>query len=140
MRTSRLLLGLMAALLCAVMLGGCGKKVWPEPQTSQDTFAIENATATLKNGCVTVKADVTGNWRKVAAVYLEVSSADCPGCPFTPERRIEFTRASKDMTLSGGSLTLRACGLGDQPLLWRVTADNVHTSIRGTSTKVQMVP
>ncbi|NJB66807.1 hypothetical protein GGQ74_000447 [Desulfobaculum xiamenense] len=140
MRTPRLVSCILAALACAVLLSGCGRKAWPEPRLSDDVFAFENATATLEKGCITVNADVTGKADKIARVYLELSSADCPGCPFTPDRRIEFTRASADLRITADKLTLSACGLGNEPLMWRITAENIHSAIRGTATAVQMVP
>lgn len=140
MRMPRLLIGILTLAFCAALLGGCGKKAWPEPRQSDDVFAFENATATLENGYLNITADVSGKWKKIAHVYLEISGAECPGCPFAPTERIEYTTASKELTLAGGKLRLVVGGFGDKPLLWRIKADNVHTSIRGAETAVQMVP
>lgn len=124
---------LLAAL--AVLASGCGKKAWPTPQDTEHDFAFTDVSGENRDGCLMIRATVTGAWRDLEAVYLEYGVDECPGCPFTPERGDRFVPGDGQMTLADGALTLRVCGLEPTSAYrFRLTGVNVVGAVADVQT------
>jgi len=94
-----------------------GKKEWPEPQESQDSFSLELLVGDKQDNCLLLEIAITGAVERLyrASIQYEfvgdVEGAGCDGCPFVPRDAVHFTRNQKGFALNGNNLTLSLCGL-----------------------------
>lgn len=126
---------LLCFLLCAILTtSGCGKKVWPEPRTAEESFSWHNATARLEAGCLEVQSTLKGNIQNLDSVIVEYEplgeQGGCLSCPFQARGWQELTIASPQLKRQGSRLEMAVCGL--DPSLeyrWRLVGRNIHPLI-----------
>jgi len=111
---------------------GCGKKAWPKPDDKGEAVLVTQESASWANACLAVNAVLAGKPVNLERLVLELAPADCPGCPFSAARQMEFRPGNPALILdpATGRLLLTACGL--DPALgarWRLTAYNVFGSL-----------
>ncbi len=138
-----ILLGL-AAIITVAGLTGCGKKAWPQPKNSSDTFHWIRASARPENGCIRVTAQLEGNLRNVDYVALELQTAgtaeDCPTCPFNPNERVEFMPAQIGLSSEQGALSTLYCPKRESSAYrWRLVGVNLHSSLEHALSSVRSV-
>lgn len=120
MRTSSVL----SFLLITLLASGCalGKKEWPNPQQSEDAFALEVLAAERTEDCLLLKLAVTGAVERLyrASIEYEVvgdgEGEGCQGCPFVPRAAKHIVRTSSEFDLKGNTLTINLCGLDPQKI------------------------
>ena len=136
---------LCVLLMLMLLLGtaACGKKVWPEPDESGEKFEITIAESEMRNGCLDIKARISGNYRNLGRVILEleVSPEPCPTCPFLVTETAVFPPGSPGMTRDRDLLAITHCGLDqDKHYRFRIKASNVYSAIRDVRSRVVTVP
>jgi hypothetical protein len=123
------------ALFCAcLLLLSCGKKEWPEPVQSEDSFTFKTVRAERKAGCLVVEVRVLGAVDNLAALTLQLMEVGegkgCPGCPFTPTRAEEYIPGTPNLTRIGSAFRITACDLDpDGIYVWRVVGRNQFTNL-----------
>lgn len=129
-------LAVLIALLCACLLLSCGKKEWPEPVRSEDSFTFKTVRAERKAGCLVVEVRVLGAVDNLAALTLQLMEVGegegkgCPGCPFQPTRAEEFTPGHPNLTRIGSAFRITACDLNPEGVyVWRVAGRNQFTNL-----------
>ncbi|MGE4298565.1 MAG: hypothetical protein AB7E47_11095 [Desulfovibrionaceae bacterium] len=129
-----------AAILAAivfvvlVVLMGCGKKEWPRPAETEEGFRFTSVTGLLQDSCLTVKAEIAGNWRNMDSVSLELAdAADCPECPFKAAQTITLSRTeTPELFAAGPRISLAYCELPPgEPVRWRLSATNAEPHAEG---------
>lgn len=124
-----------AVLVCSLpFLASCGKKAWPEPPDTSASFNWVRAKAVAEGGCLKVDAELSGNTRNVDFVVLELQTAgnagDCPGCPFNPDERAEFSDNKLGISSTQKDFTLRYCPTRPSSAYrWRLVGVNVHDTL-----------
>lgn len=119
---------LLLALACAA---GCGKKVWPEPQASEDAFHWGPVEVSRDKGCLLLETRVTGAVDNLASVTVEIEilDRDCPGCPFDMDTGRTVYPGDPGFRLAGRTAQLYVCGLDpDQGYRFRLKG---HNTLRG---------
>ena len=108
----------LCLVLVALLTLGCalGKKEWPEPQESEDRFALEIAAADRQEACILLDVMVTGAVERLYRASIEYETVGdelggCPGCPFVPRHAKHITRDSAEFKLDGRRLSISLCGL-----------------------------
>lgn len=109
-------------LLCAAVFTGCalGKKEWPHPVESEDTFSLEVMAAKRTDTCLLLTLAVggaAGRLYRASIQYEPVGDGDgagCDGCPFVPRQAEHYTRDQSAFDLQGSTLKLSLCGLDPQ--------------------------
>ena len=100
-------------LLCLVMIIGCGKKVWPEPDVSEEKFALEIKEAKLVDQCLQLKIYIKGNDANLSRLTLELEQVgpqgDCPACPFQVHQKVFFNVNAPQIMRKGHELYIRYC-------------------------------
>ena len=115
MNSFRLAVALSALLLCTLLFTACGKKEWPRPVLSEDTFALEEVAAHRQDdGCILVSFRVEGNAANLIALVLEVEvppeSGDlCTECPFDPQVFIRYEIDDPRLDFDGVFYRLLEC-------------------------------
>jgi len=114
----------LSFLLIALLASGCalGKKEWPNPQESEDTFTLAILAAERTDECLLLKLAVSGAVERLYRASIEyevVGDGDgegCQGCPFVPREAKHVARNSSEFDLKGHTLTLNLCGLNPQKI------------------------
>lgn len=133
----RTALVLVAVLALCALAAGCGKKAWPTPQDTEHTFSFAGLNSQNRGGCLVIEGRIEGAWKNVEAVYLEYGANECDGCPFVPERSVEYARGDANFFLEQGVLRVTRCGLEpDSAYRWRLTGVNVLGAIKDVSTDI----
>jgi hypothetical protein len=140
-------LAALAALLLLVqaVLSGCalGKKEWPQPQQSEDTFTLEIMAAERTDTCLLLTIAVGGAAHRLyrASIQYEIvgggDGEGCAGCPFVPRDAVHFTRNQGAFDLVGNTLKLSLCTLEpDKEYRFRVAGKNDLPALPLTYTDV----
>jgi hypothetical protein len=129
------LLAALALMLCA----GCGKKDWPEPNLDAERFAWASAQAELRQTCLVVSGELSGNIDNLDAVYVELAKGECPGCPFRPDMRQGYDLPSPMVQTQGNTVTINVCGLdAGQIWRWRLVGKNKYDVLGEATSSVGM--
>ncbi len=124
-------------------LGGCGKKVWPEPDASGEKFSISITHKQMQKDCLVIEAEITGNYRNLGRIILdlEISPEPCPTCPFLVSESIFPGPGSPEVVRRADQLIITRCGLDpDKYYRARIRAANVYSIIRDVSSRVVSIP
>lgn len=126
------------------LLNGCGKRGWPQPANTNDSFQWLRASAKPENGCMRIDAELSGNLRNVDYITLELQTAgtaeDCPTCPFNPNERTEFTPEQLGMTSQIGAMSTSYCPKRQSSAYrWRLIGVNIHSSLENVISSVHSV-
>jgi len=117
----------LAATLALVLCAGCGKKQWPEPNIEAERFAWTGVRAELRQTCLVVSGELTGNIDNLQAVFVELAKGECPGCPFQPDSRQGYRLPSAMVQRQGNTVTVNVCGLDTgQVWRWRLVGKNKY--------------
>lgn len=127
------LLSLSTILVIGALLAaapGCGKKVWPKPDSRGEALALAQETAGWSGGCLAIGAALSGKPENLERVVLELAPADCPSCPFQAREQREFRPGGPGFALENGRLLLSACGLDPSAgVRWRLAAHNLFRNL-----------
>ncbi len=112
----------LSLLLITLLTFGCalGKKEWPNPQASEDAFALELVVAERQEDCLLLEIVVTGAVERLYRASIEyevVGDGDgdgCEGCPFVPRFAKHIARDHSEFNLKANHLKLSLCGLDPQ--------------------------
>ncbi|MBT8763137.1 hypothetical protein KFV02_04245 [Desulfohalobiaceae bacterium Ax17] len=101
-------------LLClATISTGCGKRVWPEPDVSEEKFALEIKEAKLINKCLRLKIYIKGNYANLSRITLELEpigpQGECPACPFQVQQSVVFELDTPQIMRKGADLYIKYC-------------------------------
>ena len=128
-------------LVMLLVLGaGCGKKVWPEPEADDERFAIEIEEARLEGNCLHIQARLSGNYRNLAGVNLEVeeSVVPCPGCPFMATSSEALPLGAEEVRRDGDLLQVSHCSIDpEQYNRVRLTGVNVYRDLGDVHSNVK---
>jgi len=124
----------MFFVICTLLAApaGCGKKAWPKPDDQGEALTVTQESATWHNTCLGVNAVLAGKVVNLERLVLELAPADCPGCPFTAVRQVEFRPGGSGLILDAatGRATLTACSLdAASGVRWRLKAYNVFDAL-----------
>lgn len=130
-------------MLCLVAVG-CGRKDWPQPVNTDDTFHWVRANASPEQGCLRIEAELAGNLRNVDTIALELQTAgsaeDCPTCPFNPNERTEFMPSNLGITSQNGAFSTSYCPeRTSSAYRWRLVGINAHMSLEHALSTVRLV-
>lgn len=129
---------LMLAVLAVLLLAstGCGVKVWPAPQKSDDLFTFASVEGRRVGECLKVVVKVDGSYQNVDNLSLQFQAdgsgpgEGCPTCPFFPAIRKEFVPGSEGIQSDGPTFVFSECGLDpSKSYRWRVVARNVYDTL-----------
>ncbi len=139
--TSRIPAVLAAALILALALlaGACGRKGPPSPQTGEDTFTFGNSTGTQREGCITVRTQISGNRAMLDSVslLLEDMTLACPTCPFRPQGRVDFALDDDRVRIRGDVIQVTWCELsGGREYRFRLSGNNRLSTLPPSLTPV----
>lgn len=117
MRPSLLLF--IVIIMAQFTLLGCalGKKEWPEPQASDDTFSLELIKADRQDACLVLEVAIKGAANRLyrASIQYEVVGGEdgegCIGCPFVPRDVVHYTRDQREFMLASKILKINLCDL-----------------------------
>ncbi|MFP4109973.1 MAG: hypothetical protein ACOCPS_06120 [Desulfonatronovibrio sp.] len=126
-------------ILLVFGIAGCGKKVWPEPDASQEKFSISETSGQIKDNCAVIKSEISGNHRNLGRIILELEISDdhCPACPFLVTDSVFMAPGSRSVTIEEKSLTITHCGLDpDRYYRARLRAGNIYPMIREVTSGV----
>lgn len=135
------LLACAIALLClGPWLAGCGKKTWPEPKADAERFDFKDLSSEIKDGCLAIKSRIKGKKENLAKLTLELTEsggdADCPGCPFIPQTKVEVALDAPNLKFNGLKFTLTHCDI--KPGVnyrWRLIGANAYPGIGNVVTR-----
>ncbi|UZP68299.1 hypothetical protein N1030_04785 [Desulfovibrio mangrovi] len=143
---ARICSGLLVALLAATpLIAGCGKKGWPQPRNTNDTFKWIRASAAPANEeCIRFEAELNGNLRNIEYIALELQTAgsaeDCPTCPFNPNERMEYLPEELGITSQQGAFSRLYCPKRKSSAYrWRFVGVNVHGTLEHAISTVRGV-
>ena len=131
MISKRTILALSILLACFFVLS-CGKKEWPTPKVTEDTFTWERVKTTRKGECLFVECQLGGKFKNLASVALQVQPEDkgCPDCPFTPYHIEKYDFSSKSMRQVGPYVRIVYCGLEqNKSYRIRLAGQNKHKAL-----------
>jgi hypothetical protein len=123
---------MLCFLLCLVIIAsGCGKKVWPEPDVSEEKFALEIKEAKLVDQCLQLKIYIKGNDANLSKLTLELEQVgpqgDCPACPFQVHQRVLFNVNAPQIMRRGHELYIKYCQIKKNTAYRvRIKGKNVH--------------
>ncbi len=128
-------------LVMLLVLGaGCGKKVWPEPEADDERFGIKIEEARLEDKCLHITSRITGNYRNLAGLTLEVeeSGVPCPGCPFMATSSEVLSPGSDRVNLDGDFLQFSYCRMDPEKYnRIRLTGVNVFRDLGDVHSNVK---
>ncbi|MFW5837355.1 MAG: hypothetical protein ACOCVM_05060 [Desulfovibrionaceae bacterium] len=127
---------LLVLLACSP---GCGKKVWPEPQASQDAFHWKPAEVSRDKSCLFVEAQVSGAVKNIASITVEIEllDAECPECPFSMDLGRTVHPGDPGFRRAGSNIQLYLCGLNpDQGYRFRLVGRNVFPGLAPAVSRV----
>ena len=140
---------LFLVILAALLLGlsACGKREWPTPKISEDRYRWRTVTVTRNQGCVIVDCELSGAWRNVDNVRLQLEPVGtepgdgCASCPFTPRISKLYTPGSPDMRRDLNRLVLTACDL-DPRKTYRVQilGTNIYPTLESVVSELVLAP
>ncbi|MFO7716972.1 MAG: lipoprotein [Desulfohalobium sp.] len=133
---------LLLIILAVLMLSGCGRKVWPQPQADQDTFAWEQVNGTSEEGCLRITGQLSGQSANLASVTIELEpnpiSEACQSCPFQPSVSRTVDMGSPQLTQTQDTVTLRVCDLEPgQTYRWRLQGNNIYSALSPAASDVE---
>ena len=133
---------LLLILLAVLILSGCGRKVWPQPQAGQETFAWEQVNGTSEKGCLRITGQLSGQSAHLASVTIELEpnpiSEACLSCPFQPSASRTVDMGSPQVTRTQDTVTLRICELeSGRTYRWRLQGNNIYPSLSPAASTVQ---
>ncbi|MFN2342706.1 MAG: hypothetical protein ABR542_05060, partial [Desulfonatronovibrio sp.] len=121
-------------LLCVLCVAGCGKKVWPEPDDSQEKFTVSIKDYQIINDdCLNVYVEIQGAQKNIAGMTLELEASDdpCPTCPFQANTTTFIEPGSSMLRHEQGQMIIRNCGIDpDKHYRARLKAKNIYSIIR----------
>lgn len=122
---------------------GCGKKMWPEPDSEADRFAWEEVKGTRDNGCLRITGQIKGAYHNLAKLELELETTSkdqlCPSCPFKPDSQVSFPVSSSQVTHKGPEIELVYCGLNPKmQYRWRLQGVNIFMDFARVPSKVHL--
>ncbi len=129
---------LMLTILAAFLLTatGCGVKIWPAPQKSDDLFTFTSVEGRRVGECLKVVVKVDGAYKNVDNLSLQFQAdgsgpgEGCPTCPFFPAIRKDFVPGSEGIQSDGPTFVFSQCGLDPaKSYRWRVVGRNVYDSL-----------
>ena len=133
----------IALLGVAILATGCGKTGMPKPKDGSESFEITSTEATPSKNCLTISGLVTGAFRNLDALRLEVSAIngpeDCPGCPFVPSEVEQLSRKDINLNLEDGSFGFTYCPQKAPAYRWRVAGISKYNTIPNSVTFDKMV-
>ncbi|MBI9111397.1 hypothetical protein [Maridesulfovibrio ferrireducens] len=129
-----LVLTLLVVTLLAVT--GCGVKMWPAPQKSEDTFTFTSVTGRRTGECLKIVVKVDGAFKNVDNLSLQFQAdgsgpgEGCPTCPFFPAIRKQFIPGSEGIQSDGSTFVFSECGLDpEKSYRYRVVGRNVYEAL-----------
>ncbi|NDV24516.1 hypothetical protein [Desulfovibrio sp. JC022] len=130
----QILLAVLALMLLTT--AGCGVKLWPAPQQSEDVFTFASVEGRRVGECLKVVVKVDGAFKNVDNLSLQFQAdgsgpgEGCPTCPFFPAIRKEFTPGSEGIQSDGSTFVFSECGLNPaKSYRWRVVGRNVYDAL-----------
>jgi len=135
----RLIIFLFLPLACCALalVAGCGKKAWPEPDAEEETFAFSTASAQMRDTCLVIQTRISGNWKNLDRIFVELAQDNCEKCPFRPRERREFPLNSPFVVQQEHLLVVNVCGLDKNAAYrWRLVGKNVFSSLREVASPV----
>lgn len=125
------------AIAAMLLISGCGKKAWPEPDLDYERFEWASVSGELRKTCLVVTGELTGNIDNLDAVYVELERNQCTDCPFRPEKREGYQLPSPMVQRQGNSVTINICGLdASATWRWRLVGVNKYDVLGETLSKV----
>jgi hypothetical protein len=125
---------LVCFLICLVVSTGCGKRVWPEPDVSEEKFALEIKEAKLINKCLRLKIYIKGNYANLSRITLELEpigpQGECPACPFQVQQSVVFELDTPQIMRKGADLYIKYCQIQkNTDFRVRVKGRNVYPAL-----------
>ncbi|MFP4445417.1 MAG: hypothetical protein ACLFPD_04130 [Desulfosudaceae bacterium] len=128
-----------AMLIFMLAAAGCGKKVWPEPDTSAEQFALSINQHQYQGNCLLILGRISGKAENLAGITLELeeTSTPCPACPFKLSASAEYFPGSPGFSTDKDRFTLRYCALNrDKYYRARLKGKNTYSAIKDTYSRV----
>ncbi len=134
----------MYVLLAVLLLvtAGCGKKVWPEPDAQEEKFALQIENSEIDNSCLEIQAVISGNYRNLAGLVLELEEADepCPGCPLRVDQTVNFGMNSPHVERQDERIQISYCGVDPKKYIrFRLVGSNVYSQISEAQSEVKQL-
>lgn len=130
-------------LVCFLCVMGCGKKVWPEPDDSQEKFNVSiKDYQVIDNDCLDFFVEIQGSQTNVAGMTLELEVSDdpCPTCPFQANITTFIEPGSPLVRQEQGQRIIRHCGIDpDKHYRARLRAKNIYSIIRDVTSNVILI-
>ncbi len=130
-------------LLCVLCVIGCGKKVWPEPDDSQEKFTVSIKNYQIINDdCLDIFVEIQGRQSNVAGMSLELEASDepCPTCPFQATTTTFIESGSPLVKHEQGRMVIRHCGIDpEKHYRARLRAKNIYSIIRDVTSNVILI-
>lgn len=117
----------LLAVLSLALLCGCGKRDWPMPVSSEDTFRWRSVIAMRSQACIILNMEAAGAWQNIDTVKVLLepvgNAADdgCPTCPFNPRLVRSFTPGDAAYRRDMNRIALTVCDL-DPRKTYRIQA------------------
>lgn len=130
-------------LLCCLCVTGCGKKVWPEPDDSQEKFTVSIKDYQIVNDdCLDIYVEIEGRQSNVASMTLEFDASDdpCSTCPFQANTTTFIEPGSPLVRQEQGQMIIRRCEIDpDKHYRARLRAKNIYSIIRDVTSNVILI-
>lgn len=129
-------------LVFLLFTGGCGKKVWPEPDASAEEFTLTISQYQFEANCLIIQGGIEGKAENLAGIILELeeTSSPCPACPFKLSSSAEYDPGTPGYSRDRDSFTLRYCGLSREKYYRaRLRGKNVYSVIKDTRSRVKIL-
>ena len=124
-------------LLCLLLLAGCGKTGFPQPQDPSKSFHWTEVEAKIVGNCSAFTGSFEGEYRNFDGIRLEIARLngpeDCPGCPFVPQEVAELSPNDAGFDRKAGAIAFSYCPQKAAAYRWRLAGISIFNRLPHTT-------
>lgn len=133
----------VAMLICAALLAGCGRKGAPIPDFSKDEFGFAALEAEVAfDGAVTFQGHVTGEAQNLEYMVLEMQPVDgelCEGCPFLAQEQYRIDSRDAWESENGNAFRFAYRPVFSAAVYrWRIRGHNLYSGLPEVTSPIQV--